>query len=468
MVEENRYDVVIVGAGPAGLFAAYELIKSDKNLKIALIDMGKRIENRLRCEVMSGFGGAGTFSDGKLGLTANLSHEKMFPVVGAEKYQKALDYIDNIFTSFGVDSEYYPKNQKEVNLLEEEAQKNDIQLVIKKERHVGTDKLVKVMKTFQDYLENKGVTLIDSVNISDLIIENNTCKGVVSETKSRFFSNKILLAPGRVNARWLQEMASKYGVKYMPDMVEIGVRVEFPSFVMRRHAETLYEVVFKVRTPTFDDVVRTFCSCPHGYVATEKYDGYVCVNGHSNSDHSSSNSNFALLSEIRLTEPVENTLAYAKSIAEVASTIGGGKPIIQRLVDLRSGRRSTPQRIDKSFIKPSLADVTPGDISMAFPYRIVKNLLEALEKLDSVMPGINAGSTLLYAPEVKFRSSKMNVGPDMQTSLKGVYVAGDASGLSGQITGAAVTGVFAARGMLQDLPGSQKHSVNKPDSLPVL
>ena len=232
-------------------------------------------------------------------------------------------------------------------------------------------------------------------------------------------------------------------------MVEVGVRVEFPEGVMRRYAEALYEIVLKVRTPTFDDIVRTFCSCPHGYVAREDYQGYVCVNGYSNSDHSSKNSNVALVCEVNLTEPVENSIAYAQSIAELASTIGGQKPVLQRLADLRKGRRSTWKKIEKSLTTPSLMDVTPGDISMALPHRIVTNILESLEKLDTIMPGINAGSTLLYAPEVKFRSSKIKTTPNMETNLKGLFVAGDASGMAGSITGAAATGIMAARGILQ-------------------
>lgn len=216
---------------------------------------------------------------------------------------------------------------------------------------------------------------------------------------------------------------------------------------MKRHAEALYEIVFKIHTRTYDDIIRTFCSCPNGMVAIEKYDGYVCVNGYSNSDHKSKNSNFAFVCEVNLTEPVENSVAYAESIARLASTIGGGKPILQRLEDLRRARRSTWTRLAKSLVTPSLSDVTPGDISMALPYRVVTDIKEGLEQLDAVMPGINSGSTLLYAPEVKYRSSKVFATPDMQSSIKNFYVAGDASGLSGSITGAAATGIMAARGM---------------------
>jgi uncharacterized FAD-dependent dehydrogenase len=234
-------------------------------------------------------------------------------------------------------------------------------------------------------------------------------------------------------------------------MVEVGVRVEFPESILKRYAEALYEIVLKIRTKTFDDIVRTFCSCPNGYVAIENYHGYVCVNGHSTSNHESENSNFAFVCEVNLTEPVENSIEYAESIAKLATTIGGGKPILQRLTDLRKGRRSTWSRLNKSLVKPSLTDVTPGDISMALPHRVVTNILEGLAKLDEVMPGINSGSTLLYAPEVKFRSSRIKTDKGVQTNIKNLYVAGDAAGLSGSITGAAATGIMAARGMLVGL-----------------
>ena len=451
----NNYDVILVGAGPAGIFSCYELVNNNPSLKIALIDMGNRIENRGENEVMSGFGGAGTFSDGKLHFTPKLSHERTFHLIKPENYQKILNHINDIFMSFGVGEEEYPKNNSGVYELIAEAQKNDMELIVRRTKHVGSDNLKVVLKKFQDYLENKGVIILDKTKAIDLISENGFVKGIKTD-KGNYFSDKILLAPGRITAKWFQEICDKHTIEYIYDMVEVGVRVEFPAAVMKMYAETLYEVVLKIRTTTYDDITRTFCSCPNGYVAREDYQGYVCVNGYSNSDHKSENSNFALVCEVHLTEPVENSIAYAQSIAELASTIGGHKPVLQRLADLRKGRRSTWRKIEKSIVKPSLTDVTPGDISMALPHRIVTNILESLEKLNTVMPGINAGSTLLYAPEVKFRSSKTKTSPDMETELKGLFVAGDASGMAGSITGAAATGIMAGRGILKKLKEESK------------
>ncbi len=455
MTKKNFYDVVVVGAGPAGIFACWELIRKDKNLKIALIDKGNRIEKRKSGEIMFGFGGAGSYSDGKLHFTPKLSHERTFHLINPIDYEKILIEIDNIFMDFGVTADNYPKNVEEVNGLIEEAQIQDIELIVRRTKHVGTDNLKKVMQKFQNYLEENKVTFFDNTQVTDLIIENDEIIGVETN-REKLFGKKFLLAPGRGMADWFQNLSDKYKIKYIYDMVEVGVRVEFPSYIMRKHAEALYEVVFKIRTKTFDDIIRTFCSCPNGYVAKEDYPGYVCVNGHSLSDHKSPNSNFAFVCEVRLTEPVENSLAYAKSVAELASTIGGGKPILQRLADLKAGRRSTVERIKKSMVTPSLKDVTPGDISMALPHRVVTNILEGLEQLDKIMPGINSGSTLLYAPEVKFRSTKVKTDTNMETCIKNLFIAGDASGMAGSITGAGATGIMAARGIIKTLKPKSK------------
>ncbi len=446
----DKFDVIIVGAGPAGIFAAYELIRNRPSLNICILEIGNLIRNRGRQEVMSGVGGAGTFSDGKLHYTPVLSHEKMFHLYQAEEYQKYLDEVELIFAQFGVRAEYYPRNLEEAKNLADNAKKKGIKLFIRKAQHVGSDKLPEVIKNFEDYLLARNVKIKDKTEVTDLLIEAGQVQGVRLSTGESLLANKIIVAPGRIRAQWLQQISEKLNLSYTYEKVEVGVRVEFSEAVLKKHAELMYETVFMMRTPTFDDVVRTFCPCPKGHVAAEHYDDFVCVNGHSNSNHNSENSNFAFVSEVTLTEPVENTIAYAKSIAKLASTIGGGKPILQRLTDLQKGRRSTWERINKSFVLPSLRDVTPGDISMALPHRIVRNIMEGLEMLDQVLPGINSGHTLLYAPEIKLRSSKIQTDKYLQTEIKGLYVAGDGAGVSGNITGAAATGIIAAQGVLNN------------------
>ena len=448
-MDKKSFDIAIVGAGPAGIFACFEILDRSPDCKIALIDMGSRLERRKNSEVMSGFGGAGSYSDGKLHYTPKLSHERALHLVTEEEYIELLDAIEDRFKEFGVDSDYYPKMAEEVKEMVEEAEKHDIELIVRRAQHVGTDQLRKVIRQFQDHFIASGVELLDSTRIEDILIEQGKCVGVVDAEGNTYRAKKVLLVPGRISAKWLQELVDRLGIGYEFGMVEVGVRAEFPESIMKRYADALYEIVLKVRTKTFDDVIRTFCTCPNGYVTVEDYRGYVCVNGHSDSAHTSCNSNFAFVCEVNLTEPVENSIAYAESIAMLASTIGGGKPILQRLADLRKGRRSTWSRLRKSLVKPSLTDVTPGDISMALPHRIVTNILEGFEKLDEIMPGINSGSTLLYAPEVKFRSSRIKTDCELQTNLPNLYVAGDAAGVSGSITGASATGIIAARGMLE-------------------
>jgi len=450
----KEYDAIIVGAGPAGLFAAYEFVQHnlthpDNKLRVVILEKGQSIDERKKSEVMCGVGGAGTFSDGKLHFTPVLSHEKMFHLYSATEYQTYLDYVDRIFTEFGVTSPYYPRNQEETQGLVDECKKQGIQLFIRKTRHVGSDILPGIIQNFTDYIIKNGVELKTETEVDDIMNDAGTLKGVRLITGEEITGKTVLLAPGRYNARWLQELCKRYNIEHSFEKVEIGVRVEFPSIIMKKFSDAMYETIFRMHTPTFDDPVRTFCPCPNGMVATEEYEGFVCVNGHSNSDHISENSNFAFVTEISLTEPVENTILYGKSIALLATTIGGGMPIIQRLADLKTGRRSTAARIKKSFINPTLKEAVPGDISMALPYRVVKNITEGLELLDKVLPGLNSDNTLLYAPEIKLRSSKVSTDKYLETkTIKNLFIAGDGAGVAGNIVGAAATGIIAARGII--------------------
>ncbi|MEI7961070.1 MAG: NAD(P)/FAD-dependent oxidoreductase [archaeon] len=455
------YDSIIVGAGPAGMFAAYELVKKSPGCKVLLIDKGNLIENRKKTEIMNGFGGAGTFSDGKLHFTPVLSHEKMFHLLSKEEYQVLLDYSEKIFLDFGVPPEYYPKTTEKTQQLVEEAKKNNIMLYVRKTIHVGTDRLPKIMNAFQEHLQKNGVEILPKTDIADLIIKDNKVLGVLTNFGEEILGSTVICAPGRYNAKWMQEIAKKYKLEEYYDKIEVGVRAEFPSEVLKKHAEELYETIFTMYTPTYDDLVRTFCPCPRGHVGIEEYEGFTCVNGYSNSDHDSKNSNFALVTEVALTEPLESTRAYAHFIAQGTNLLGAGKPIVQRLKDLKKGRRSTKERIAKAHIFPSLPEAVPGDIGMSMPYRVVKNLLEGIEMLDKILPGLNADSTLLYAPEVKFRSNKIMTNKELMTSINGLYVAGDGAGVAGNIVGAAITGIVAARGISSNIEAQKVNKIAK-------
>ncbi|MFH1840015.1 MAG: FAD-dependent protein [Nanoarchaeota archaeon] len=446
-----NYDVIIVGGGPAGLFAAYELITQKPELKVCLIDKGKSSKTRERSDVMCGIGGGGLFSDGKLHFTPVLSHEKLLEFYDEEEYQIFLDYVDQIFTRFGVDSDYYPKDMEKVNELVARTKKEGINLIVRKLRHVGSDKLPKVMQKFEMYLEEKGVKIYTDLQVDQIITENNEIKGVKT-VKGDLLAKYVLVAPGRIGALWIRDEAKRLGLEFSFQSIWVGVRVEFPSQIMEEFSKTMYESIFKLQSDHFDDTVRTFCPCPNGYVSKEEYDDFVFVNGHSNSHIKSDNSNFALVTKVKLTEPVSNTISYGEAIGRIANLIGGNKPILQRFRDLKNGRRSTWYRIKKSYVTPTFKDVTPGDLSMIFPARVMRNLIEGLEKLDKVMPGIASDSTLLYGPEIKFRSAKIETDKHLESKIKNLYFAGDGAGLSGNIVGAAANGIIAAKGILNKYP----------------
>lgn len=445
------YDIIIIGAGPAGMFGAYELIRNNSNLNILLIDKGQLIENRPKTEVMIGFGGSGTFSDGKLHFTPVLSHEKMFHLCSVSEYQKYLDYVEELFLKYGVPAEYYPKDLEKTKELVDLAQKNNIKLYIRKTIHVGTDKLPAVIQKIQDYLVEKKVNLLPNTEVLDLLVKENKIEGIVLADGTEIKSKYVLCAPGRYNSAWIEKITKKYNLEKTYDKIEIGVRVEFPAALIEKHAELMYETVYLMYSKTYDDVVRTFCPCPHGYVATEEYDNFVCVNGHSNHNLDGKNSNFALVTEVKLTEPLENTRQYANFVARGATLVGGGKPIIQRFKDLKMGKRSTYSRLSRAHISPSLKNAVPGDIGLALPYRITKNIIDGIEMLDKILPGLDGDSTFLYAPEVKFRSTKIKTNKYLETAIENLYVAGDGAGVSGNIVGAAVTGIIVAEGILEKL-----------------
>uniref|UniRef100_A0A7C3F6B2 NAD(P)/FAD-dependent oxidoreductase n=1 Tax=Candidatus Methanomethylicus mesodigestus TaxID=1867258 RepID=A0A7C3F6B2_9CREN len=452
------HDVVIIGAGPAGMFAAYEIAYNSKGkLSILVIDQGYDVEQRKCpvqnyktctkcpvCSIMSGVGGAGTLSSGLLNLRPDIGGDLIEFTNNESEAWDLVNYVDSIFLKYGAPKEVYRGDIDEAIELQRRSASVGIKFLPITQRHMGSDGAPKVIRTFKADLERMKVkfllgTRVKSIEKEKVILED----GVVIKAKY------IVLAPGRVGANWAADLARKLKIPAKHEPIDIGVRVEVPAFVMAPIIEVNRDPKFHIYTETYDDFVRTFCVNHQGYIVKEVYDGLVGVNGHSMTETISDNSNFAFLVRVVLTEPIEDTTAYGRSVVQQATILGGGEPLIQRLGDLRMGRRSTWTRISHSQIKPTLRSATPGDIAMAMPHRIVADIIEGLEKLDEIIPGVASSSTLLYAPEIKFSANKFQVNKNLETPVENLFVAGDGVGLSRGIVGAAANGILAGRGILK-------------------
>ncbi|MFC2154437.1 NAD(P)/FAD-dependent oxidoreductase [Candidatus Altiarchaeota archaeon] len=458
----REVDVVIVGAGPAGMFAAHELI--DKDLKVLIVDEGFDIKDRCcpmektgkcvdcqPCHIMCGVGGSGTFSDGTLNLRPDIGGNLEDYTHDQKKAEKLVKEVDDVFLEFGAPQEYYIPHEEAIAELKRRAASAGITFVEIPQRHIGTDKAPAIIESFASFLKEKKIEFLVKTKVEDLWIEGEVCKGIILEGGKKIKAKKTLVAPGRVGASWMDEVIHKHNILSRFGAIDVGVRVEVPAIIMEPVISINRDPKFHIRTKSYDDFVRTFCTNHEGFVVKEKYDSYIGVNGHSLSKGNSLNTNFAFLVQVNLTHPVENTISYGKSIAQLATTIGGGKPIIQRLGDLRRGRRSHPEGIERNPVKPTLHDTSPGDISMALPHRVVMNIVEGLEKLNEIIPGVASDSTLLYAPEIKFYASQVRVKQNLESKIKDLFAAGDGVGLSRDIVNASATGIIAGRGILHSL-----------------
>lgn len=460
-----EFDVIIIGAGPGGMFSAYKLAGKKR---VAIFEMGRDISRRKcpsdlsqsyckkcdPCNITCGFGGAGGLSDGKLNYV-NPNFPSSFTVGGDFDFLKPeyliekMNEVDEIFTKHGVKGKIYGEDEERINRFLKEANAAGIEFVPLKQRHVGSDELPRVIESIENELKKQGVLIKTETTVVDINPEKRVVK---TANGSEFGYKNLVIAVGRGGANWLEEWVRKYGIAVAENSkaIDVGVRVEVPASIMSDITSTIYDPKLRVITRRHDDYMRTFCTCPGGWVIREDYGDFCLVNGHSKAKEKTSNTNFALLGHYEFTEPFEEPNEWGRDLARITTKLGGGNPIIQRLKDLRLGRRSTENRIRYNrLVQPTLKTAIPGDISLAYPGRVIDDILDALERLDKVIPGVADDSTLLYAPEVKFYSLKLKVDEKMRTNIPFIYAIGDGAGISRGIVGAAVTGLIAGESILE-------------------
>jgi uncharacterized FAD-dependent dehydrogenase len=456
----RTYDVIIIGAGPAGIFSALELMGGFKGLRVLLVEKGKDIDKRLcpmeindatcnkclECDLLSGWGGAGAFSDGKLTLSPDVGGF-LTRYLNPEALQAFIDYVDGIYVRFGASAETFGSNTEAVRDLERLASQNELILVPSRVRHIGTDWCRVLLTKMREALHGWADVVFES-GAEKILVDDRAggkrVRGIRLRNGEEIFSDYVVLAPGREGSRWLEREAKALRLTLLQNPVDIGVRVEVPATVMERLTNVTYEPKLIFYSRKFDDKVRTFCVNPYGEVVKEYLKGICTVNGHSYAERRTSNTNFALLVSTVFTEPFHEPISYGRYIARLANFLGQGV-IVQRLGDLHAGRRSTPERIAKGVVRPTLRDATPGDLSFVIPYRYLSNVMEMLEALDRIAPGVNSRHTLLYGVEVKFYSMQLKLNNHLETEVENLFATGDGAGVSRGLVQASVSGVVAAR-----------------------
>ncbi len=455
----ESYDVVIVGAGPAGIFAALELVKKD-DYNILILEKGKDLNERycparetscvrcVPCDITSGWGGAGAFSDGKLTLSPEIGGW-LKDFLPEDKLRELIGYVDELYREFGADSKEYGTDELRIRELQRKAVLADLTLIPGRVRHLGTERCYDILTRMRDYLGKSRVQIRTNSEVKRILTEDGKAVGVLTIGDEEILSKHLIVAPGREGADWLAGEAQRLGLKVENNAVDIGLRVEVPAPIMEPLTTELYESKLIYYSKSFQDQVRTFCMNPYGTVSTEIYGDVVIVNGHSYADIKTDNTNFALLVSTTFTEPFKEPIAYGKYIARLANLLGEGI-IIQRLGDLLLGRRSTKERIARSTVIPTLKDATPGDLSFVLPYRYLSDIQEMLQALDKIVPGVNSRNTLLYGVEVKFYSSRLKLSPNLETEIENLYAVGDGAGITRGLIQASVAGTLAARSILSN------------------
>ena len=454
------YDVIIIGAGPGGIFAAYELTKEKSDLRIAVLEGGHALEKRKcpidgdkikscinckSCSIMNGFGGAGAFSDGKYNIT-NQFGGTLYEYIGKEKAMELMHYVDDLNVKYGGEgTKLYSTTNTHIKKL---CLQNGLHLLDASVRHLGTDINYIVLQNMYKELSSKADFYFDTYVES---VQKTEEGYVVSTADKNYSCSKCIVSAGRSGSKWAEKLCSDLEIKTKSNRVDIGVRVELPAEVFSHLTDELYESKIVYRTEKFEDLVRTFCMNPHGVVVNENTNGIVTVNGHSYEDPAkhTANTNFALLVAKHFSEPFRDSNGYGESIARLSNMLGGGV-LVQRFGDLIRGRRSNARRIEESFVTPTLK-ATPGDLSLVMPKRILDGIIEMIYALDKIAPGTANDDTLLYGVEVKFYNMEVELDRNLETAHKGLYIIGDCSGVTHSLSHASASGVHVARAILEEI-----------------
>ncbi len=469
---EYNYDVVVVGAGPAGIFASYELIEKNPNLKVILIDKGLDIYSRKcpilekkiqkcpvnregvsgchpACSITNGFGGAGAYSDGKFNITSEFGGW-MTEYLDRNQVEELIEYVDSINLKHGATPNITDPTTPKVKEIEKRGLAAGLKLLRAKVRHLGTEDNLKILQSIYEYLSDK-ITMRYRTEVNDVIVENGIVKGIKLNGDT-IYSSKVLLAPGRDGSSWLTKLAKKYDIPQDANQVDIGVRVETNDELMEEINENLYEGKFIYRT-SVGTTVRTFCSNPSGHVVLENHSGTMLANGHSYRDPKlgSRNTNFALLVSHKFSNPFNQPNEFAHEVSRLANMLSSGSIIVQTYGDIKRGRRTTDKRLKESFVNPTLKEAVPGDLGLALPYNTMKSLIEMVEALEAVTPGIASDHTLFYGVEAKFYSARPKVNEYFESPIKGLYFGGDGAGITRGLAQAGANGIWVARHIISSL-----------------